>query len=224
MKKIFAIALTFIMVFSFVACDKANSQNDANTKPKDEETMTGAWEKAPKMEITEAMEELLEKATKDISDEIYTPVAYLEYQVVAGTNHKILCIVTPADDKEIPKYAIAIVYEDLDGKVELKGTLRSDAYADVVTAYDSTDVVGYWNMPDTPDITEEADEAFSKATKDSKDGYKPMALLATQVVAGTNYSILAGTDKTDSGITYRILHVHADLEGNAEVTDTYDFE
>ena len=61
-------------------------------------------------------------------------------------------------------------------------------------------------------------KAYKQAMKDNADGYEPIAYLGDQVVAGSNYMILArgkGTDEVDKGL-YLII-IYADLNGNAEI-------
>jgi hypothetical protein len=67
----------------------------------------------------------------------------------------------------------------------------------------------------------DAKEAFEKAT-DGLEGYEyePIAVLGSQVVAGTNYSILCrGTVIVpDAEPVFEIITVYEDLDGNAEIT------
>ena len=51
--------------------------------------------------------------------------------------------------------------------------------------------------------------------------YTPVALLATQVVSGTNYRLLcAGTPVTPNGVTeLYVVDVYEDTSGKAEITD-----
>ena len=55
--------------------------------------------------------------------------------------------------------------------------------------------------------------------------YEPIALLATQIVSGTNYSILCQVTPVvpDAESSFAIAHVYQDLEGNAEITEVFDF-
>lgn len=66
----------------------------------------------------------------------------------------------------------------------------------------------------------DAKEAFEKAT-DGLEGYEyePIAVLGSQVVAGTNYSILCrGTVIVpDAEPVFEIITVYEDLDGNAEI-------
>ncbi|MBQ7702956.1 MAG: hypothetical protein IJT40_01130 [Firmicutes bacterium] len=84
-------------------------------------------------------------------------------------------------------------------------------------------IVGGWTI-NTGDLdinsNEEALAAFQKAVEELLGcDYEPVALLATQVVAGTNYCILARTTTVAAQpyTTYQLVYVYADLSGNCEV-------
>lgn len=86
--------------------------------------------------------------------------------------------------------------------------------------------VGGWEVNADSNISlsanPEAKAAFEKAAK-SVEGYscKAIALLGTQVVAGTNYAVLCRMDglDTDGGATeIRIMYIYEDLQGNCEIT------
>ena len=49
--------------------------------------------------------------------------------------------------------------------------------------------------------------------------YEPIALLGTQIVSGTNYSILARGKAVvpDAEPSYEIITIYEDLEGNAKI-------
>ena len=82
------------------------------------------------------------------------------------------------------------------------------------------DVVGGWSIPESKDVTAEAKEAFEKAAG-QVDGftYEPTKLLATQVVAGTNYCIFCkSTVEAQKGpLDYAIVYINVDPSGNAKV-------
>ena len=66
----------------------------------------------------------------------------------------------------------------------------------------------------------EAKAAFEKATEGLTGyEYEPIALLGTQIVSGTNYSILARGKSVvpDAEPSYEIITIYEDLEGNAEI-------
>ena len=79
----------------------------------------GGYEPAESSEITDEIQALCDQAFQDLEGAVYTPVALLATQVVAGTNYKILFekeIVVPDAKKT---YAIGIIYEDLDGNASI---------------------------------------------------------------------------------------------------------
>jgi len=69
------------------------------------------------------------------------------------------------------------------------------------------------------DENEAAKEAFEKAAAgiEGRD-YEPIALLGTQVVAGTNYSVLARVTDEAGNVEYSVLRIYEDLKGGAEIT------
>ena len=78
--------------------------------------------------ITENVKKVLDKATETLTGATYTPVAYIGSQVVAGTNHAILCKSTPsvAELKDPGSFILVTVYEDLQGKCEITETKEID--------------------------------------------------------------------------------------------------
>ena len=227
--------LTFIlaafMVLSLAACgqnkagegtpaEESTDEESADEESAAQEAIAGGWEKAGSPEVTDDVKALVEKATEKLLGADYTPIAYLGSQVVAGKNHRILCKVKAVTPEAEAKYAIITIYEDLEGRAEVTEILESEAATGI------PGLAGGWNDPESPVMTEEASAALSKAA-DKLVGaeYTPIALLGTQVVAGTNYSILcritAVTPSAEPG--YSVVIVYEDLQGNAEITDTYDF-
>lgn len=84
----------------------------------------GGWENAEDYKITDKVKEVLAKASETLTGATYEPVAYIGSQVVSGTNHLILCKMTPSV-KELngtPSYVFVTVYENLDGKCEITET------------------------------------------------------------------------------------------------------
>ena|GEM_PF-2739677 len=72
------------------------------------------------------------------------------------------------------------------------------------------------------DENEYAKEAFEKATEKSDNyKYESMGLLATQVVAGTNYTILCRVtpESENEDMYFAVVYIYADLDGNAEIKE-----
>lgn len=85
---------------------------------------------------------------------------------------------------------------------------------------------GWQNVPhEAAELPRDAQVAFDKAL-DGLDGaeYTPVALLSTQVVAGTNYCILCQITPVvpDATPTWALVYIYADLEGNAVITNVYE--
>lgn len=89
--------------------------------------------------------------------------------------------------------------------------------------------LGGWTATDAVSLVmpEEATAAFEKAM----DGllgvnYTPVALLAKQVVSGTNYCFLCEAKVVAPGAegVYCLVYVYQDLQGNASILDVEDLE
>ena len=85
---------------------------------------------------------------------------------------------------------------------------------------------GWENIPhEAGELPADAQAAFDKAV-DSLVGaeYVPVALMSTQVVAGTNYCILCQITPVvpNATPTWALVYIHADLDGNAEITNVYE--
>ena len=82
-------------------------------------------------------------------------------------------------------------------------------------------LVGGWELPESPTITEELQEIFDLATEGMLGvTYTPVALLGTQLVAGMNYRYLCEARVVYPGVSpyYVQLTVYRDLQGNAVIT------
>lgn len=83
-------------------------------------------------------------------------------------------------------------------------------------------MVGGYSLPDSPVITEDIRKICNKAFEELEGvRYTPIALLGTQVVAGTNYQVLCAAEVVvpDAETEYAVVTIYEDLEGNVEVTD-----
>ena len=89
------------------------------------------------------------------------------------------------------------------------------------------EVTGGWEtVPhEAVKLPDNAQEAFDKVKDSLDDGeYTPVSLMATQIVAGTNYCILCQITPSDSGAEskWALVYIYADLQGNAEITNVYE--
>jgi hypothetical protein len=184
--------------------------------------IVGGWSAAESPEVPDEVKALLEKAAEGMDGAEYEPVAYLGSQVVAGTNYRLLCRITPVVPDAVSHYSIVTLYEDLDGNVSITEIFDSQAEGEALPG----ELMGAWENPESPDMTDEAKAALDKALEKLVGAdYKPIALLATQLVSGTNYSILCQVTPVvpNAESSFVIAHVYQDLEGNAEITEVFDF-
>jgi len=103
-----------------------------------------------------------------------------------------------------------------------ESTLTKEA-EEISETNESAPITGGWGINNNFDGTDNANamSAFEKATEDL-DGYRydVVAVLGSQIVAGTNYLYLCRAEMVvpDAKPEYVILKVYEDLEGNAEIT------
>ena len=217
MKKALAIILCISLVAAsavLVSCSKKETEPE----PTPTNATAGGWEKAKSNEITDEVVQLFEKAAKNLDGVSYTPIAYLASQIVAGKNHSVFCKAVTVTEKPEAKYVIVRIYEDLNGNAEITSVTETGVSADYPEGLD-----GGWSEISDYKMTESANKAFNKSVETLTGAeYSPIALLANQVVAGMNYKILCEAKATvpDAQPYYVIITVYADLDGNAEITDT----
>ena len=184
------------------------------------EMISGGWQDASSMKITDEHKELFKKAQETLTGATYTPIAFLGSQVVAGTNYRFLCRMD-ASVSELnakPVYSVVVIYQDLQGNATISEIHDSEVEA---PASDQM-MVGAYEQAEDLSMTSEATKAFDLATKTLTGAeYKAVALLGSQVVAGTNYRILCETKASTNGSEtgWAIVTVYADLNGKAEITD-----
>ena len=224
-------ALTIILCLSLIAClviafsacgGNKDAENENTTDTESGGEIVGGWSAAVSPVITDDFITVFEKAVAELDGVDYEPVAYLASQVVAGTNHCVLCKATPVIPDARTTYSVVYIYEDLDNNAEVTEIVSSEADAQNA----GKDVTGGWTENDSLEMTDEANTALEKACETLTGAeYTPVALLATQIVAGTNYRIICESRPSvpfpEAG--YVIVTVYADLQGNAEITDTMEF-
>ena len=110
MKKLIAILCALLLAASLTAA----MAEDAGIGG-----IAGGWAAAADPTVTDDVKALLDKALAELVGVDYVPVAYLGSQVVAGTNHAILCQATVVVPDAEPFYAIVYLYEDLQGNVSV---------------------------------------------------------------------------------------------------------
>ena len=119
--------------------------------------------------------------------------------------------------------SLSVVFSALSVCVSAKDTADTAFTASFSTDSAET-IVGGWSVNTGSTALKknpEAKKALTKALKKYKDAkIEPVAYLASQVVAGTNYCFICRTtDATeDARPEIKLVYVYADLSGNAEIT------
>ena len=90
-------------------------------------------------------------------------------------------------------------------------------------------ISGGWTIAEDPTITEDISNIFFRGLDSYQTGtitvaYTPVALLGTQVVAGTNYAVLSKASEINQGSKWVIIYLYQDLEDNATVLNIADVE
>lgn len=96
-------------------------------------------------------------------------------------------------------------------------------------AEESEPLVGGWTPTegDPTQIPEEVLTAFAKATEDLEGcTYTPVALLAAQVVAGTNYCLLCQTQIVipEAPVGYALVYFYEALDGSASLLKVQEID
>ena len=193
-------------------------------------TLLGGWTVTGDMtsQLTDDERAVFDQAIDGLVGAEYEPIAIIATQLVSGTNYAYLCTTTPVVPDAKPHWTIAVVYKDLQGNASL--TNVADLELTDVKILEQTEdgmAVGAWKItePSGKPVmlpSEEAQTAFEKATENYVGvGFKPIALLGTQLVSGTNYKVLCwGTlFSSDAATRLYVVDVYADLQGNAEITN-----
>ena len=100
---------------------------------------------------------------------------------------------------------------------------------DTAATESSEAMSGGWEIYDNEAnvLPEDVQAAFDKAAETfTGSELKPVAYIASQVVAGTNYMILceATTTTETPSTSYQMAVVYSDLNGNAEITQMKEFD
>ena len=162
---------------------------------------------------------LFEDGTSDLGSLDLTPVKVLATQLVSGTNTAYLVYGGYKDSTDSPSYGIAIIYTNLNGDNSMTSLVFIDP-TDLQISNPAGDALGSWEVVTSgkPGMlpSEEAEASFEDVAVDNAEVIQnPVALLYTQVVAGTNYvAVSTGSD----GNLY-LTKWYRDLQGNASIIE-----
>ena len=235
MKNICIILLAALLVLGAAACktkelpETAAKDEAAKEEAAVNETVTGGWTPAADCEVTEERRAIFDKGMSALLGVDYVPLAYLGSQLVAGTNHVFLVKGTKVVPSQPVSYALAYLYQDLEGNVKLMNI----ADLGIVPGEDGNATVpegglmGGWSYAESPEVTDEMKTRLGKALEGLVGAsYMPVANLGTQVVAGLNRCLLCAVTPVvpDAQPHYALVYVYEDLQGGAELLQVIDLD
>ena len=218
-KKILTLLFVLFAVVLLTGCGKEEEKEAS-----DETQRVAGWEL--NTDVTNTLmrdeEEVFKKATANYSEMTLESIGYLGSQVVAGTNHMFLCKATKEGHTT---FKVVVVYEDLNGNAEVKqvNDFVVERYVNKDADGANEELAGGWTASSEcgeNTLTDEERDMFSKATESLLGvDYKPVEILATQLVSGKNYAVLAvGATVTENPIyNIYVLTIYKDLSGNSKI-------
>lgn len=210
-----------VLAIVLVGCAGQKQDPEPATDP-----VAGGWEVAGEAgsSISDDERAIFEKATENLMGVDHEPVAVIATQIVAGANRAYLCKGTVVSPDSGIGWHVITIYEDLEGGAELLDIKELDITQPILLEGSAdAEMVGAWMAakPGSAALPTEVDELFAKAMEDIEGmSYKPIALLGTQLVSGTNYLVLCYGEPVvpnARGALY-LVQFYVDLDGGAEIT------
>lgn len=232
MKKTVSVCMTAVMALSLLAggavqASALSVQAAKTAEPaaavSEENCISGNWKRAADPALTDTVRKVFDKAFDGLEGVSYTPYALLASRTTAsGRQYRILCKATVVYPGAQEEYVVATVSKNWLGRAEILNVDDALCETDLV---DDKEMTGGWQEAQSPAMTDEAKAAFEKATEGLLCvDYVPVALLSTQVVAGTNYRILCEATEVYPGAEthYAVMTVYEGLDGSANILSVTD--
>lgn len=232
MKKTVSVCMTAAMALSLLAggavqASALSAQAAKTAEPaaavSEENCISGNWKRAADPALTDTVRKVFDKAFDGLVGASYTPAAVLATRTTAkGTQYRVLCRMTVCYPGAQEQYVVVTLQRGLLGRAEILNVDDALCETDLV---DDKEMTGGWQEAQSPAMTDEAKAAFEKATEGLLCvDYVPVALLSTQVVAGTNYRILCEATEVYPGAEthYAVMTVYEGLDGSANILSVTD--
>lgn len=184
------------------------------------------------VELPDDAQKAFDKAAPGTTEgDKYVPIALFGRQVVSGTNYAILCYLHDefASGDERDTLQVVTIYEDLDGNAQVLSTVPfnlSDVAGEDNTISTDENASGAFTVNEEANalpIPDEVEKGID--TLKSSGDVRSVAVLGSQVVAGTNYAVLCMMHPDGvSNPHWAVVTVYVDTDGKAEVTNTYDID
>ena len=216
MKKILSIFLGAALIFAFAACGDSAENSTANDSENDAEkvTMIDGYELADSPLLSDEVLDLF--SAGDAAE--FTPLALVGEAEDAENGYGVLC---EKGDNDSEQYYIVYVKDDAEYDSIITRMLDCNAEFGTFTAES-----GSWEKSESPEIDHDAQAALANAEKTVEGvSFKPIAFLGSQVVSGMNFRLLCEVTYNDGSVEpfFAIVHVYEDLEGNASISEVFDF-
>lgn len=192
MRKTITFLLVVLMILSLSACGQKKAETES----------VGGWKMTDDAVVTPEAQAAFDKSMEGFVGVNYTPIALLGTQLVSGTNYCFLCEATVVYPDAQPYYAIVSIYQDLQGKAEIRNIVALDIGKIEETGIiedsqpEGGPLLGGWSV-DHDSYLEVPDGVMH---------------LATKVVAGTNHCVLCKG--------WNLCFISADTQGKTEVVKT----
>ena len=207
-------------------------KKDKEKDIENDDSVVGGWETVltdNQVGLDEEELKLFSDAKEEYVGMDFEPVALLGTQVVAGTNYMFLAKGTPVVPNPETSYKVVIIYKDLQGNVSITKVSDFDytKYTHKNTEDPNEQLVGGWNVEAPGKLyvldNEKAEAAWEKATETLTGmSYNPIAILGTQVVAGTNYAVLCYAKGSYEGSKESIymITLYDGVDGTKEIVSS----
>ena len=221
-KKIISILLILLVLITVVGCGKKDKKEEKGEKK------VASWQidtTAETLNIPKDARNAFTKAVENYDGVDLKPIALLATQIVSGTNYMYFCQSTTVTQKPETSYVIVIVYKDLKGNSKITSVKDFDytKYVNESIGEDTGEVSGGWTIYDktsSQELKEDVQKIYDKSLeKFAGSTLKPIALLGTQLVSGTNYAVLAlGTTTTKNPKNcITVLTIYNDLNNESTI-------
>ena len=175
------------------------------------------WLTAKDPSVDEGIRRLFDEINMSDNTEAYCPTAVLAYMVSdEGTSWKVLAEVNTIIPEASSNYTILEIFEDMEGKVRIE-----KEYPTMLEPYTYDNGIG-WTACEDPSFADNEFTRFEEAVNTVDGIYlKPVAKLATQVVAGINYCIICERTPVTpgAGTKYSLIYVYEDMDGTMTVDE-----
>lgn len=218
-----------LIVLCFAGCKSVPvNQDNPESTTSTEENFAGSYS------IDSAVAGTLPASAQKAFDEAekpdgasYTPLACIGAQVVAGTNFCILASSAPVVPNAQSKLVAIYLYQPINEKATITDIVDFNLInylEDKKVTKEVKELAGGWSIIEGGTF-DSMPEAFEKSSKEAIKKYtsvrlEPLAILGTQVVAGTNYAVVCKGALPSGQANFYVAVLYAGVDGTNEIIST----